>query len=101
MLGKIHGAMWVTKSNSDLMKVDATTTDKITFGGFLASLSPGAHIALDMMRVNDVLWHPEFIRVGINARALWKRVNVDVEVAFRNFHKFKTESRLVAADEPR
>lgn len=101
MLGKIRGALWVTKANSDLMKVDAETTDKITFGGFLASLSPGAHIALEMMRINDELWHPEFVRVAVNARALVKRFNVEEEVAFRNFHKFKTESKLVAVEETR
>ena len=101
MLGKVQGKLWVTKSASDLMKVDAVTVDKITFGGFLASLSPGAHIALDMMRVNDELWHPELIRVSVNARALVKRFNVEEEIAFRNFHKFKAESKLVAAEETR
>ena len=98
MLGKIRGALWVTKANSDLIKVDAQTTDKITFGGFLASLSPGAHIAFEMMRVNDELWHPEFFRIALNARALVKRMNVEEEIAFRNFHKFKTESKLVAVE---
>ena len=98
MLGKIHGAIWVTKANSDLIKVDAETTEKITFGGFLASLSPGAHIAFEMMRVNDELWHPEFFRIALNARALVKRINVEEEIAFRNFHKFKTESKLVAVE---
>lgn len=100
-LGKIRGTLWVTKLNSDLMKVDALTIGKITFGGFLASLSPGAHIALAMMRVNDELWHPEMIRISVNARALVKRFNVEEEIAFRNFHKFKTESKLVATEETR
>lgn len=99
LLGKIRGTLWVTKSNSDLMKVDAETTDTITFGGFLASLSPGAHIALEMLRINDELWHPESIRIAVNARALVKRFNVEEEVAFRNFRKFKTESKLVSTDE--
>jgi len=98
VLGKIHGSMWISKSDSDLLKIDAETIDKITFGGFLASLSAGSHIGLEMMRVNSELWHPETISIGINARALWKRVNVEVEVAFRNFRKFKTESKLIAED---
>ena len=62
-------------------------------------MSPGAHIAVEMMRVNDELWHPEWVRVAVNARALVKRFNVEEEVAFRNFHKFKTESRMVVAEE--
>ena len=98
ILGKIRGAMWISKAASDLMKVDAETTDKITFGGFLARLDPGARVRLDMMRVNDELWHPETIHIGINARALLKHYNVEEEVAFRNFHRFKTESKLVAAE---
>jgi hypothetical protein len=98
MLGKLRGSLWITKSNSDLVKVDAVTTDKITFGGFLVSLSSGAHIALDMMRVNDELWHPESIRIGLSARALLKHYNLEEEIAFRNFRKFQTDSKLVAEE---
>ena len=95
ILAKVRGVMWISKKGSDLIQVDAETTDKITFGGFLASLNPGARIALEMMQVNAELWHPESIRIGLNARALWKRVNVEEEIAFRNFRKFQSESKLI------
>jgi hypothetical protein len=101
LLGKLHGSMWVTKDGSDLVKVDAETIDKITFGGFLASLGSGSHVGVEMMRVNEELWHPQTIRAGVNARALWKRVNVEEEVSYRNFRKFQTESKMVATDEVR
>ncbi|HEY3741418.1 MAG TPA: hypothetical protein VGL53_16315, partial [Bryobacteraceae bacterium] len=99
LLGKVRGTMWITKASSDLVKVDVETTQKLTFGGFLASLSPGAHIDIEMMRVNDELWYPRTIHVGLNARALLKHVNIEEELSYRNFRKFQAESKLVATTE--
>lgn len=100
LLGKIHGTIWVSKAGFDLVRVDAETIAKITFGGFLASLGPGAHIEVQMMRVNDELWHPQSVRLGLNARALWQKMNLEEEISWRNFRKFQTESRIVATGEP-
>jgi hypothetical protein len=47
------------------------------------------------MRVNEELWHPEWVRVRINARALWKKINADAETSYRNFRKFQVESRIL------
>lgn len=99
MLSKIHGRIWVDKTTGDWLKFDVETLDKITFGGFLASVAPGATITAQQMRVNDELWHPEWVRVRINARALWKKINADAETSYGNFHKFQVESRIVDSAE--
>lgn len=95
MLSKIRGRIWVDQKTGDWLKFDVETLDKITFGGFLASVAPGATISAQQMRVNEELWHPEWVRVKLNARALWKKINADVETSFRNFRKFQVESRIV------
>jgi hypothetical protein len=101
MLSKIRGRIWVDKTTGDWLKFDVETLDKITFGGFLASVAPGATITAQQMRVNDELWHPERVRVRINARALWKKIHADAETSFRNFRKFQVESRIVDTAEIR
>ena len=95
MLSKIRGRIWVDKTTGDWLKFDVETLDKITFGGFLASVAPGATISAQQMRVNEELWHPEWVRVKVNARALWKKINADAETSYRNFRKFQVESRIV------
>jgi hypothetical protein len=97
-LGKVHGTIWVTKEGLNWVKIDAETIGKITFGGFLASVTPGAHIGIEQFRVNSELWHPERIQIAVNARALLTRMHEEIELQFRNFRKFQTESKLVAVE---
>ncbi len=99
MLSKVHGRIWVEKTTGEWLKFEVETLEKLTFGGFLATVAPGATIAAQQMRVNDELWHPEWFKVHLNARALWKKFNADAESTFRNFRKFQAESRIVDVTE--
>jgi hypothetical protein len=99
ILNKIRGHIWIEKQSNEWLKFDVVTLDKITFGGFLAAVQPGATMMARQMRVNDELWHPEWFRVTLNARALWKKVDAEVEQTFRNFRKFQTESRILEVSE--
>lgn len=94
-LNKMHGTFWISQTSYDWLRVEAETLDKITFGGFLASLTKGATFTMQQMRVNDELWHPEHFEVKFNARALMVRANIGVEGRYRNFKKFQTDSRIV------
>lgn len=99
MLSKIRGRIWVDQASGDWLKFEVETLDKLTFGGFLASIAPGATISAQQMRVNEELWHPEWVRLRLNARALWKKINADAETSYSNFRKFQVESRIVDAVE--
>ena len=95
MLAKLQGRIWVHQESNEWLKFDVETLEKISFGAFLASVSPGAHISSQQMRVNDALWHPEWMRVTLAGRALWKKIDFDLEDRYRNFRRFQTESRIV------
>ena len=101
MLAKLRGHLWVHQESNEWLKFDVETLEKLTFGAFLATVAPGAHISSQQMRVNESLWHPEWMRVTLQGRALWKKIDFDIEDRFRNFRKFQTESRIVeTASEP-
>lgn len=95
MLAKLHGHIWVHQESNEWLKFDVETLEKLSFGAFLASVAPGAHISSQQMRVNDALWHPEWMRVNLQGRALWKKIDFDLEDRYRNFRRFETESRIV------
>ena len=99
MLTKIRGKIWIDKQTNEWLRFDVVTIDKITFGGFIAALQPGARIVAQQMRVNDELWHPEWMRVRLDARALWKKMNAEIETTYRSFRKFQTESRILEVSE--
>jgi hypothetical protein len=98
-LNKVKGRIWIEKQTNEWLKFDVLTLDKISFGGFIATVQPGAAMTAQQMRVNDELWHPEWFRLKLNARALWKKMNGEVEQTFSNFRKFQTESRILDVSE--
>jgi hypothetical protein len=99
ILSKIQGRIWVDKQSNEWLKFEMRTLEKISFAGFIATIAPGAVIAAQQMRVNDELWHPEWTRIKLNARALWKRLDGDIEQTYRNFRKFQAESRILEVSE--
>ena len=99
VLSKIRGRIWVEKVSNEWLKFDVVTLEKITFGGFIATIAPGATIAAQQMRVNEELWHPEWMRVRLNARALWKKLNAEIEQTYQGFRKFQAESRILEVSE--
>ncbi|BDC51927.1 hypothetical protein F183_A42420 [Bryobacterales bacterium F-183] len=95
-LSKVQGKIWVDQKSGEWLKFEMETTDKLTWGAFIASIAPGSRIVAQQMRVNDELWHPQWIKVTANARALWKRWDATIDVAYQNFRKFQAESKLIA-----
>ena len=52
-LMKVRGKLWIDRSNYQWVRLEAETTDTISFGLFLARLNPGAKLVFEQTRVND------------------------------------------------
>jgi hypothetical protein len=99
-LGKIHGRIWIDKAELQWVKVDAETTDTISFGLFLFRLHKGAHLQFDQARVNDEIWLPRHIHVDATGRAgLVLAGGIAEDVRFDNYRKFSADSRIVSTSE--
>ncbi len=74
MLLKIRGRMWIDKATHQWAKVEAETTDTISWGLFLARLNPGAKLTFEQTEVNSEIWLPKRLyltgagRVGLLKR---------------------------------
>ncbi len=92
---KIHGKMWIAKAGYQWVRVEAQTTQTISFGWFLARLNPGAKLVLEEELVNDELWLPkrEYM-IGSGRIGLVKRVAEDAEITWNNYKKFHVESKM-------
>jgi hypothetical protein len=98
VLPKIRGKLWVDKTTYQWVRLDAETTDTISFGLFLAWLNPGAKLNFEQMRVNDEVWLPRRMFVKGNGRiGVLKRIALDQEITWNNYRKFHVESKLVGA----
>src|SRR5882724_3980588 len=95
---KIKGKLWIDKSEYQWVRVEAETTDTISFGLFLARLNAGAKLVFEQTRVNDEVWLPkrEFAR-GTGRIGLLKKVAMEEELTWSNYRKFQVESKVVSA----
>ncbi len=95
MLTKFKGRVWINKADAQMVKVDMTAVDTLSFGWLLARVHPGTHIILEQTKINDEVWLPKHLTVHIDARvALFKSLDEDVDVAYRDYKKFRTETKV-------
>ncbi len=100
MLPKLKGRIWIDKADMQWMKFDVTTTDTISFGLFLARIHKGTHIVVEATRVNEEVWLPKHLDVHIDVRlALVKNLNEDVEQTYRDYKKFRTDTKITVVGE--
>jgi hypothetical protein len=94
---KIRGKLWVDKAEYQWVRLEAETTDTISFGLFIARLSPGAKLVFEQTRVNDEVWLPkrEFSS-GSGRLGLVKKIVMEQELTWSNYRKFQVESRVVS-----
>jgi len=100
MLSKFHGRVWIDKEEAQWVKLDISAIDTISIGLFLARIHKGARIVVDLTEVNKEVWLPKHVQVRMDARvALVKNYREDIEQTFRDYKKFRSESKITAVGE--
>ncbi len=96
MLLKVRGRMWIDKATYQWAKVEAETTDTISWGLFLARLNAGAKMTFEQTEVNSELWLPKrLLLTGSGRIGLIKRLSQDEEIEWSNYRKFSVDSKIV------
>jgi len=93
---KIRGKMWIEKTGYQWVRLEAQTTETISFGWFLARLNSGARLVLEEARINDEVWLPKREYLSGSGRiGLVKRVAEDQEVTWSDYKKFRVDSKVI------
>ena len=67
---------------------------------FLARIHKGSGIAIENTRVNDEVWLPKHLDARVDARlALVKGFNLDFDVTYKDYKKFRTDTKIVGVGE--
>jgi hypothetical protein len=99
-LPKFRFRAWIDKDESQWKKLDIQCIDTVSFGLFLARIHKGSRIIIEQTRVNDEVWLPQHIAVKIDVRlALLKDFNVEDDITFRDYKKFRTDTKIVPIGE--
>jgi hypothetical protein len=96
MLLKLRGRMWIDKATYQWARVEAETTDTISWGLFLARLDSGAKMIFEQTEVNSELWLPKrLLLTGSGRVGMIKRLARDEEIEWSNYRKFSVDSKIV------
>ena len=96
---KIRGKMWIDKTGYQWVRLEAQTTETISFGLFLARLNPGAKLVLEQTRINDEVWLPKREYLSGSGRiGLVKRVAEDQEITWSDYKKFRVDSKVIPTE---
>ncbi|QOY85467.1 hypothetical protein [Paludibaculum fermentans] len=100
LLTKFKGRIWVDQAEYQWVRVEAETIAPVSFGWVLARLDPGAKLTFRQARINAEVWLPVYAVTHLDARlGLIKKLRADVEVTWKDYRKFQTDSRLLPAGE--
>jgi len=99
-LPKFRFRAWIDKDESQWKKLDIQCIDTVSWGLFLARIHKGSRIIIEQTRVNDEVWLPQHIEVKVDVRlALLKNFNVEDDITYRDYQKFRTNTKIVPVEE--
>jgi len=99
-LPKFHGRIWIDKADLQMSRMDMEALDTVSWGLFLARLHKGSHFMIEQTRINDEVWLPRQLVFKIDARfALLKNFRMEAQQTFRDYKKFRTDSKIVGISE--
>jgi hypothetical protein len=100
ILPKFRFRAWIDKDESQWKKLDIQCIDTVSFGLFLARIHKGSRIIIEQTRINDEVWLPQHINVKVDARlALLKGFNLEDDITYRDYKKFRTDTKIVPLGE--
>jgi len=100
-LPKFRFRVWLDKAENEWVKLDIQCIDTVSVGLFLARIHKGSNIQIEQTRVNDEVWLPQRIAIKLDARiALLKGLNLSEDIAYRDYKKFRTETKIVPVGAP-
>lgn len=100
ILQKVRFKTWIDKDETQMVRIDGDVIDDISFGVFLAKLQKGAHFTFEQMRVNDEVWLPQHVAINAGARLLFKHVDFNDDLTYRDYRKFRTEAKITGIVDP-
>jgi hypothetical protein len=101
VLPKFRFRAWIDQAESQWVKLDAECIDTVSLGWFLARIHKGSRLLLDQTRINDEVWLPRHVAIKVDVRvALLKNFNLEADVTYHDYKKFRTDTKIVPVGEP-
>jgi hypothetical protein len=102
ILRNLRGTIWIDKKDLAWVRVEAESLDTISVGFFIARVAKGSAILLETQRINDEVWAISHISMKASARvALVKKFNIEEEMTYSDYKKFRTDATVTSVSDPK
>jgi len=99
LLPKIKPRFWIDQQDYSWAKLRAEFTDTVSFGWIVARVHKGSQFEMQQVLINGEVWMPQRADIKLDARvALVKGVNEDIQLTYKDYRKFRTETRISVAE---
>ena len=98
-LPKFRFRVWIDEKDEEWIKLDIQCIDTVSVGLFLASIHKGSNIQIEQTEVNNEVWLPKHVSLRLDARVLFSGERVESDVTYRDYKKFRTDTRIVPVGE--
>ena len=99
ILPKFRFRVWIDKDDAEWVKLDAQCIDTVSLGWFIARIHKGSRVLIEQTRVNNEVWLPKSVALKLDARVLFKGLNLEEDVRYSNYKKFRADTKIVPAAE--
>ena len=92
---KFSGTIWIDEAAAEVMRIEATSIDSISFGlGLLARVSEGATATLTRRPVDDNVWMPTEVTLNGRGRAVlfFRRLVIEYRLEWFDYQPLKGDS---------
>jgi hypothetical protein len=97
-LPKFRFRVWIDKADEERVRLDAPCIDTVSLGWFIARVHQGSRVLVEQTRVNDEVWLPKSVALKLDARVLFKGLNIEENIGYRDYQKFRAATKIVPAD---
>ena len=85
VLTGMKGTLWVNRTNYQWVKVEAEVFRPVSFGLFIAKVSPGTRFVLEQAPLSGPIWEPKHFKMEVHASILWWTHNSSEDDTFRDY----------------
>lgn len=100
-LKKMHGFVWIDEVDRQVVRVEMTVTEDLTFGfGLLARLDAGSTLMFRRARINGEIWLPAEATFKSAGRSLlFRSFDLEATTYFTDYRKFSVSTSEAIAGE--
>jgi hypothetical protein len=90
----------VDKAAAQWVKLDIHCIETVSIALFRARLHRGSNVQIEQTSINDEVWLPKHVALKLDARiALLKGFHLTEDLTYRDYKKFRTDTKIVGAEE--